>query len=169
MALILYSEANKTTANAYIDQTYMTSYLADRVPSTATVAYASAVTAGTADAYIMLATQRIDFNDYLGDRADVTQLLKFPRSNIYIDDYYIDDATIPSAIEKATAEMVLFLLENPIDTVNTKANIKSKKIDVIETVYKDNQVSSAANVSLNAIINGLLQPFMAYGTKVYKG
>jgi len=168
MALILYTEANLLTANAYIDQTYMTAFLADRIPSTSKTAYEALTT--TQDAYIIFATQRIDMMRFKGDRANASQRLLFPRSNIIYDDYVIDDTTIPDGIERATAEMVLFLLENDITEVNTKANIKSKKTDVLETVYQDNQVASSANIYLNAVIKGLLQPFTYSGsTKVYKG
>jgi hypothetical protein len=167
MALILYSEANKVTANAYIDQTYMTAYLADRIPSSSVTAYNALTT--EQDAYIIFATQRIDMFNFIGDRADAVQRLSFPRSNIYIDDYMIDDTTIPDAIERATAEMVLFLLENDINEDNTKLNIKRKKIDVIETEYMDNQVNNAANNSLNSTINGLIQPFLFSQNRVMKG
>ena len=168
MALILYSEAHKETANAYIDQAYMTAFLTDRIPSTSVTAY-EALTAKQ-DAYIISATQRIDMTRFIGDRADLVQRLHFPRSNIYVDDFSIDDTTIPDGIERATAEMVLFLLENDITAVNDKLNIKSKKIDVIETVYQDNQSVSNTNTYLNAVIKGLLQPFTFSGsTKVYKG
>ena len=168
MALIKYSEANKTTANAYIDQTYMTAFLADRIKSTATASYNES---DEKDQYIIFATQRIDMMKHLykGDRADVTQRLAFPRSNIEVDDYDIDDTTIPDGIERATAEMVLFLIENSITTVNEDVNFKRTKVGSLEVEYKDSQTASPANASLNPVIKGLLQPFMMSGTKVYKG
>ena len=167
MALILYSEANLLTANAYIDQTYMTAFLADRIPSTSVTAYNALTT--EQDAYIIYATQRIDMTRFIGDRADVTQRLMFPRSNIYVDDFSIDDTTVPDGIERATAEMVLFLLENDITEVNEDINLVSAKVGSIEVEYKDTQVGSPANTSLNSVIRGLLSPFITSVSKVFKG
>lgn len=166
MALIIYSLANQETANAYIDQTYMTAYLADRISSTAVTAYNDSA---EKDQLIMLATQRIDYFNFKGDRANVLQRLKFPRSNIIYDDYEIDDTIIPDAIERATAEMVLFLVENSIDTVNEDLNYKKAIVGPTEVEYKNSQISSPANASLNPIIKGLISPFILPSAKVYKG
>ena len=157
MALIKYSEANKTTANSYIDTTDAVALIAD-MPVTSAITLFIAST--EQEQLLMRATIRIDAFKYAGSLYDETQRLKFPRYDLYSDDgVALDSDIVPENVEKATLELALFMLENDINATNENLNYTSATVGSVSVDFKDNQVANPLNATLTPYIRNYLKPY----------
>jgi len=112
--------------NAYIDRTNADAYFADHVFDDA---WNNAVNADKESALIM-ATARIDFYDYIGQKNTTTQALKWPRVNTDLSLIRSYPTSIhPPPIQKATCEMALYILQvGQIQGGGTPGAVKNLKI-----------------------------------------
>ncbi len=81
------------------------------------------------------ATIRIDHEDFLGLKTDVTspQALKWPRVGMLdIDMLSILSTILPKELTEATCEMALALLTSDLQSENALTQFKSLKVDTIE-------------------------------------
>ena len=97
-------------ANSYTTQAAASSYFSGRL---AVDAWNDASTTEK-DASLMMATMRLDAENYIGYRVSYTQRLQWPRYSTYDRDgiLYASDA-IPLVIQQATFEYALALLQEP--------------------------------------------------------
>jgi hypothetical protein len=75
--------------------------------------------------------------DLQGDKVEFDQPLQWPRSNVYIDDYFVDFNTIPAEVKKAQMEAGILINSTPILKSGTTQNIQSEKLDTLQVSYFD--------------------------------
>ena len=96
------------SANSYVLRADAQTYFDDRLD----VAEWTDASNANKDSSLVMATLRLDQEEYDGTRADSDQALKWPRYGIYVDDIYQDVDVIPKPIKEATYELGLALLKD---------------------------------------------------------
>ena len=91
------------------------------------------------------------------------QTLSFPRYDMYCDGYSIPSTEIPAKWKLAQIQLIMEIAAGiDLDATYTNEKIKSKKVDVLETVYQDhaNQTGRATMTK----VNNLLKCFVKGGS-----
>ena len=118
------------SANSYVLRADAQTYFDDRLD----VAEWTAASNANKDSSLVMATLRLDQEEYDGTRADSDQALKWPRYGIYVDNIYQEETAIPKPIQEATYELALaFLKDNTLlsDTgLEGYANVSLSGLDV---------------------------------------
>lgn len=142
----LISDVGSATANAFVDESYATDYLDNRLNSGAW----TAAEIDDRERALIEATLELSLLEWTGTRTDSTQALAWPRSYAVDVDlpavwevvdpapYFADDV-IPERVKKATVELALeFLRAGTTDLASTDktVGIKRKRVDVLETEYE---------------------------------
>ena len=140
----------------YIDSTFLTDYATARNVD---------LTSHSADEIGAAIVQGCDYVDslapYMGAKTDPEQDREFPRTGMVINTYtYADDVT-PIAVQKASAEATLHVLDGD-DLLESQTNgVTREKVDVIEIEYSENK-SNSGTVTYPRIVS-LLRPFRTAG------
>jgi hypothetical protein len=91
------------------------------------------------EAAIIRAMDYIETLTYNGEKADSTNILKFPRSGIYLENILVESDEIPLQLKYALCEGSVVELDNKSGLFSTtqgsSGNIKRKRTDVLETEY----------------------------------
>lgn len=155
MTLVVEDGTGLTTSNGFVSVAYVDSYLADRARSSENSWQSNATSAK--EAAIIAATDYIEQrfrHRYKGTRANETQALGWPRSYVVDSDgYTLDDESLPSALEKATAEYAVRALAGslqPDPTVSDsgKAITRSReKVGPLETEFEYESGGGAAYIT----------------------
>jgi len=110
----------------------------------------------TKEVWLNKATAHID-NKYCfkGDIVLETQALQFPRNYVYDkNNYSLSSESVPLQVKKATYELAMEVKTNP--TLETEANISSKKIGPVTINYGANENGVVGNGGgSNKILNFL--------------
>ena len=134
MAITIIATAGSATANSYLTVVEAQAYFDTRIGSDVWDDAAEEVQ----KALLVNATRMLD-QSYIwnGDVASSTQALRFPRDYVYnCDAELLDSDTIPTEIQNATCEMLLFVGDT---SGGSKDNsIKSAKVGSLEVEYRDN-------------------------------
>lgn len=157
--LVVEDGTSKTDSNTYIALAYAEQYLEDRLDSSAWTA------ADTDDKNraILMSTRVLDsYAIWLGQKTDEDQALTFPRYDLEDEGWLIDSDAIPIKIQKAQAELCLFLLESNRTADKDGTGLKSLKVDKIELEFDkmDN-----LEVLPESVIN-LIRPFITSGSEL---
>ena len=134
MAITIIATAGSATANSYLTVADAQTYFDTRIGSDAW----DDADSETQKALLVNATRMLDQSfAWNGEVASSTQALRFPRDYVYnCDNELLDSDTIPTEIENATCEMLLFISDT---SGGSKDNsIKSAKVGSIEVEYRDN-------------------------------
>lgn len=107
----LVSTAGATNANSYTSLTFAETYLlTERVGSAGWILFDEP----DREAALIQATRILERERFKGAKTATTQALKFPRSGIVDEDGdEYDDATVPTDIQRACAEIAFDLLNSP--------------------------------------------------------
>lgn len=150
-------------ANSYFTQAAATAYLTDRLDITAW----TSATSGEKDAALIMATTRLETEEYVGSRVFVTQRLKWPRYGATDPDGLLyDHLTIPNIILQAECELALAIITDPAlmadSGLEAFVNVKLGSLDVTPRF-----VAAAA---LPALVKRLIAGVRlgGYGTPVYR-
>jgi len=146
--------------DAYWDLTSIRDYWAARGN---TAWAAGTLPDATAEPLVRLATDYIDRKyDFLGIPTTGTQRLKWPRKDVEIDGYEIDQDTIPWQVEEATALVADLLRQGTFDALGvlgaTDGAISMEKVDVITVQYDTQRRLLAGSVPSHVI--QLLRPLL---------
>lgn len=133
MALVVEDGTGKSTADAYADEAYVTSYESGHMSATTFADAAAAVQ----ERAIRVATQYLDSVyglRWLGIRANSAQALDWPRSYVYdASGYSVDSDSLPAVLKQACAELAIAIAggDDPL-AAETAAdrNIKSETVRV---------------------------------------
>ena len=123
--------AQATNANAYVSQSDAQSYLDGRLDVTEWTDAASA----DKDRSLIMATERLDLEEFRGSPTTFTQRLQWPRGSVPDPwgSFYASD-TIPRLVEQATAELALAYLKTGASLDDTGleqfTNVKVGVLDV---------------------------------------
>lgn len=153
MAVTIDATTGGANANSYVTLAEADIYFATRLNSTT---FTSTNEDNRSIALIM-ATQRIDFEAFVGDRASSTQALAFPRSNLdLVDGIQYESTEIPPHVKKATYELALYMLDTDMSAANSNDAYNSVSIGPLNVSFTDNQPS---NNTLPPYVKALLCPF----------
>lgn len=111
---------------------------------------------------LVWATRILDAQvEWRGWRINEIQVLEWPRSGVTDrGDYFLDDSTIPTFLQEATAELALFLLASDRSVDYALSGFKRIKVDVIEL---EADVSSKSHT----IPSGVMDMIRFYGRILY--
>jgi hypothetical protein len=102
-----------------------------------------AATTDSQNRALVEATRELSARSWLGNRADTTQALSWPRQWVTNPDSpnsdYYSNAIIPQRVKDATCELAFQFIKagtTDIASLDSTQGVKRKKIDVIETEYE---------------------------------
>lgn len=149
------------TANSYLSEVAATAYFVDRLDS---AAWSDASLRQQQNA-LMMATMRLEAENYDGSKVTTTQRLQWPRYSTYDRDGQVFASDeIPVLVQEATCELALALLKEPsmFDASGLEGfvNVKLGSIDVTPRV-------GTPSVQLPAIVKRLLAPVLLAGYGVH--
>lgn len=138
MALSIVATAGSATANSFVTLAEAETYMEGRGNKSTWTA------AADADKNIALvdATRDVDALRFAGLRADSTQALAWPRQYATNPDSptgsWYDTDEVPTRVKNATCELAFQYIKagtTDVAAIDSKANVKRKKVDVLETEY----------------------------------
>ena len=106
-----------STDNSYVTLAEATAYFGDRLNSTANGDWTNdsagvARTSAVKEAALVTATRRIDEEQFIGEKSDAAQALKWPRASAFDEEgNEFDSTTIPARVKQATYICALELLK----------------------------------------------------------
>jgi hypothetical protein len=105
---------------------------------------------------LITATQRLDQEGFMGQRASETQALKWPRTGVYSDGLLLADDEIPQKVKDATCELALSLGGSNVLEPPELAPFHSLGVGPVNLVMKDsvNQLESLP-VQVARLLRGL--------------
>lgn len=155
VTFVVYSFANRATANSYASVAEFDAYLANRLD-------APTFANEEAKQYVLIAgTKRLEAEKYLGSRSNADSILSHPRNGYPDNDgFSYSDGVIPEDVKNALFETAIYINSNdivaPIDTLNyTEA-----RVGELEAKFKSNQIS--INDTLTSAVWQYLAPFLDY-------
>lgn len=118
------------TSNSYVTRAAAQTYFDGRFDVTA---WENASDANK-DRSLIMATARLEQEEYVGFRTLQEQALKWPRIGTYDDDgYHYDDDVVPEPIQQATFELALALLDGSVTLAPTGLEgFKHVQVDVLQ-------------------------------------
>jgi hypothetical protein len=96
------------SSNSYVTQADATTYFGHRFDATEWTNASS----DNRNIALMMATARLDQEEYTGLRVDDDQRLKWPRYGVYVDNVYQEETAVPRPIKEATYELALAFLKD---------------------------------------------------------
>lgn len=158
MALTLDATVGGASSNSYVTLAEATTYFEARLNVTD---WTGAASDDIRNRALAMATQRIDFEEYMGNRAAETQALKFPRSDLpLIDGVGWESTEIPIDIKTATYELAIYMLGKDMTAANDDQALDALKIGPIGI---DFSVSQPSNDKLPPFVTQLLRPYQLSG------
>lgn len=133
-------------ANSYITEAELATYASDR----------GVTVAGTAAILLIEAMDYIESLSYKGYKLTETQALVWPRGDVYVDGYYIDQDEIPQLLKDSQAEVALAIDagNGPLDNLERK--VESESVDSISITYANNSSSDVIVRKIDAKLRKLL-------------
>lgn len=146
--LILEDGTGKADSNTYALSATFSDYLASRGLSLS----------GTksSDELLITAMDYLETMSYIGSKLTSSQALLWPRYNVCIDGFIVDNDSIPDALIKTQLQLAVEIDKgfNPLSTVGR--GIKREKVDTLEVEYLDNAKTTEMIRSVNAMLAKLL-------------
>ncbi len=139
MAVTVVATVGSASANSFVTLAEADTYMEGKLPSPTTWDAASDDTCNRA---LVSAARWLSALAWLGDRADATQALSWPRSSVVDptdpDGLEFDTDEIPQALKDAQCELALLMVNaGTTDLAGAHATdgVLRKRVDVIETEY----------------------------------
>lgn len=135
MALIVEDGTGLANANSYCASAAADSYHSDRGNATW-----AALTSGQKSEALIKATDYIEqvyFGRWQGDKKTTTQALAFPRSGVFVENQYLDNDAVPTALANACAVLAVKASADDLISDLTQTVVR-EKVDVIEVEYDKN-------------------------------
>jgi hypothetical protein len=113
VALVLDSTPFSPTQNSYASASEVNAYVQNRLVSATLQTSWDNLDAPVQAAYIVNATRALDnICSWIGVQYSRDQLLRWPRTNAWIENFQLDVTTTPTPVKEATAEMAVWLMSN---------------------------------------------------------
>ena len=126
MAVVIIATSGAIDANSYVTLAEANTYFESVLHGGS---WTGAVDDDTRNRALVMATKRIDQEDFYGDRETSTQSLKFPRDNLgYLDGIYLD-GTIPIQLKEAQYELAKHLIDVNMNQLGTTGG-QTKSIQI---------------------------------------
>jgi hypothetical protein len=157
------STVGGAASNSYVSRTEANLYFTDRLNTDTW----DAASNDLKDNALVMATLRLDLEEYVGSRASETQNLSWPRYGVYVDGVYQDSAAIPRQVKEATYEMALALMKDVTYFEDTGLegfkNVKLGELDVTPR----SRSSGILPASVERLLTGL-KTTSGYTTRLLK-
>ena len=89
---------------------------------------------GVKESALRQATDYMGGRNWKGERVSASQALDWPRDGVVVDGYELDADAVPTAIQKACAELALRALVEPL-APDEDRQVVSERIDAISVTY----------------------------------
>ncbi len=120
-------------------------------------------------ASLIQASQIIDSKNFIGQKADSSQLLKFPRKNVIYDGAILPSNEVPRAIKQAVCELAIHLISNDVTAPNDLGQFEKVKLGPLEIQTQDNLSQNNIIQTLPPLVDALLKAFTYTQTRLYHG
>lgn len=104
---------------------------------------------------LITATQRLDQESFMGERATETQALKWPRIGVYSDGILLADDEIPQKVKDATCELALSLASTNVLEKPELAQFNSLSVGPVSMTINHESMSEALPVQVVRLLRGL--------------
>jgi hypothetical protein len=112
-------------------------------------------------AAIQVASDWLNLKIWKGQLVDEAQTDAWPRDNVYINGYLIDNTTTPMPIEYACNELVLLGQTEALFADVTGPAVKSEKVAVVEVEYQDGARQEQPEFGK---VQALIRPYLLVAT-----
>ena len=146
MAIIVEDGSIVAGANSYVSELTLTEYAAAR----------GITITGATEALLINAMDYIESQMFIGVKKTAAQNLQWPRSNVYVDGYYVEPTILPAELRSAQIAVALAIDAGNGPLAVMTPGIKKEKVDVIEIEYQDGGLTSNLDPKINAILKKLL-------------
>lgn len=101
------------TCNSYVSSEDMMTYVNDRVADQTVVDAWTALSDDDKAMYLVNSARSLDsFADWNGLKYSRDQQLKWPRTDVWIEEFWVDNTTFPIPVIQAACELALFMMTN---------------------------------------------------------
>lgn len=156
MALIIEDGSIVANANSYVTEAEYIAWADARFGSGRST---SPSCDEDAERLILRATDYFESQYFIGEKKQFNQSLQWPRNDVWIDDYYISNTSIPKEVKTAIYELTYAEEQGNSELSSVDRKVKKEKVASIEVEYADSSSSTAINRSVPLVIRKLL----AYG------
>jgi hypothetical protein len=145
-------------ANSYVTTAELDAFAAERAVDSFT---------GDQSELLIQAMDYLESLDYIGLKYSRDQALQWPRSDVYIDGYYIAATTIPTELKNAQMQIAMSIDagNGPNDVIPRR--VKRQEVDVLEVEYADNAPAQDVDPKVHLWLKKLIKGG-AYGFKAIK-
>lgn len=98
-------------------------------------------------------------NDWQGNRVSATQALSWPRANVMVDNFVVDDDIVPIPVINGCIELAIRALTETLLDDQTQ-RVKREKVDVIEIEYAD----GSDPAKRFPLVSRMLSPYLFSGS-----
>ena len=133
MALVIDDTLGGANSNSYVNLADATTYFSTQLYSDT---WTNATDDDQRNRALVMATERIDKEDFLGSRGSITQSLKFPRLNLPLVDGIDFSGIIPIGLKKATYILAQYMLTTNMNQLGSKSDsIQQVKVGSIDVKF----------------------------------
>lgn len=157
MALIVEDGSIVENANSYVSVEEARTYASERNYSLPALPEE-----GQNDALEALLIKAVDFLEgqrakYQGEKVSSLQALQFPRYNVYIDGFPLDENVIPRILKAAQIELAVAAFAGiSLQPTRSGAAIKRKKLGPLETEYAEGSTFRPIITAVESLLAPLL-------------
>lgn len=147
MSLIIEDGTGVTNANSYVSTTTLTTFATAR----------GVTLTGGAESLLVRAMDYIEGLNYKGLKKGYTQLLQWPRYDVYIDGYYSDPNAIPQQLKDGQCHVAIAIDQGTDLLVDAPRKTSMEKIGDLEVQYSAGSPASVTNVKIQNALWKLLK------------
>ncbi len=147
MAIVVETGSIVNGANSYVSETELTTY-----------AIARGITlVGDEEELLINAMDYIESLAFIGLKWTRDQDLKWPRSDVWIDGYYIDSDTIPNELKNGQMAVAIAVDQGngPLKTIDRQT--KRERVGELEVEYMDGSSSTPIVRTINSSLAKLMK------------
>ena len=144
MTISIDATVGGASSNSYVTEVEQIAYMATRLNASAWTTVSGTTCTETEKSAMVEAARELDVLVWAGRRSTSTQVRQWPRWSVLNPDspvgFLYDSATVPQRVKDAACELAFQFLNmgtTDLAALDTTLNIKSKKVDVLETVYAE--------------------------------
>lgn len=154
MAFTFDSTVGGSSSNSYATVTAFGDYYGGRMD----VSEATSAATLTLQQALVMATYRLDQEEYVGVAVSQTQALKWPRYDVWMPNGldYEDETAIPGRVQRATFELALHYLRNTTAQSDTGLEpFQHVRIGELDVTPRTDRRASALPAFVAALLSGL--------------
>ena len=152
MALIVEDGSGVANANSYVSYAEYEAW-----------ALARAITVhgnqATTEEHILRTMDYIESQNFIGRKANKSQSLQWPRTEVYVDSYSINANEIPKELKDSVYEVTVTVAAGNFALSVKDRQTTQEKIGEITVTYKNNASMKAQTPAVTAALRKIIKPF----------